>query len=82
MSDNMQMDLFGGMHPTKETAKGWYRQRYGYDESRRCCQCRFIYLFRGETEKSVKCMLIGNDGTEDTDIRPDDYACKRWEARE
>ena len=93
MEDQYQIDIFGYMHPVddpefkekkgfRETIKGRYRKMYGYDDSHRCGECK--YCFKSYSGKSgfYKCELIGNSGSEATDIRLKDIACTRFREKE
>lgn len=90
--NEFQMDIFGNEVPVeqietkqqlpRETIKSRWRRMYGYDESHRCGDCRYLCKYLSGNFSGYKCNLMGISASEATDIRLKDPACKRWEGKE
>ena len=82
-----QTDIFGNMIPvedalsqkSRETIKSRFRKMYGYDDSHRCKDCKYLCIYYAGNSKYYKCNLMGISASEATDIRLKDPACTRWE---
>ena len=85
----VQSNIFGeeipieevdGLKFNRETIKGRFRRLYGYDENKRCGDCRYLCKTSTNSHTFYKCNLIGISASEATDIRLRDPACSRWES--
>ena len=82
-----QIDIFGDMIPIeealekkeRETIKSRFRKMYGYDDTHRCGDCKFLCAYHPNDHTYYKCNLMGISASEATDIRLKDPACTRWE---
>lgn len=83
---DVQTDIFGNEIPVDElkssgTIKGRFRAINGFDEGHRCEFCRYLCLYRTDSHTYYKCNMMGISSNEETDISPNDPACKKYEER-
>lgn len=64
----------------RKTIKQAFRDVAGYDDMHTCDSCKYHYSYERCNRRFYKCRKIGNNGSNSTDIRSSDRACKFYES--